>query len=124
MRAVITTRPGGPEVLELADVPAPRPAADELLVRVHAAGLNRADLLQRMGRYPPPAAVPPDIPGLEYAGVVAEAGAAAGPWRVGDRVMGIVGGGAYAEFLVTPAEHAIPIPRGWSFGEAAAVSAR
>lgn len=121
MRAIVITRPGGPEVLQLAERPAPRPAAGELLVRVHAAGVNRADLLQRLGRYPAPAGAPADIPGLEYAGVVAEAGSEAGDWRPGDRLMGIVAGGAYAELVVTPGEHALPIPQGWSFPEAAAV---
>jgi NADPH:quinone reductase-like Zn-dependent oxidoreductase len=77
MRAIRILRPGGPDVLELADAPAPTPNAGEALVRVAAAGVNRADLLQRMGRYPPPPGVPPDIPGLEFAGVVVDAGAIA-----------------------------------------------
>ena len=123
MRAIVVTQLGGPEVLQLAERPAPRPAADELLVRVHAAGINRADLLQRLGRYPAPAGVPADIPGLEYAGTVEAAGRDVAGWRSGDRVMGLVAGGAYAELVPTPAEHALPIPHDWSFAEAAALRA-
>jgi len=121
VRAIVITRPGGPEVLQLVERPAPRPAADELLVRVHAAGINRADLLQRLGRYPAPDGVPADIPGLEYAGVVEAVGAGVAVWRPGDRVMGLVAGGACAEFVTTPADHALPIPQAWSFAQAAAV---
>jgi putative PIG3 family NAD(P)H quinone oxidoreductase len=121
MRAIVITRPGPPDVLQVVERPTPQPAAHELLVRVHAAGVNRADLLQRLGRYPAPPGVPADVPGLEYAGVVETADAKVGGWHPGDRVMGLVAGGAYAEFLTTPAEHALPIPRAWSFAQAAAV---
>src|ERR687893_2889705 len=100
MNAVVITRPGDPEVLELREVERPEPGAGEVLVRVHATALNRADLLQREGRYPPPPGVPADIPGLEFAGEVAALGPGARDWREGDRVFGIVGGGAYAEYLV------------------------
>ena len=101
MKAVVITQPGGPEVLEIRDIPTPVPAAGEVLVRVRAAGLNRADLLQRQGRYPAPPGVPPDIPGLEFAGEIAELGPQVEMWRPGQRVFGIVAGGAHAEFLVT-----------------------
>ena len=121
MRAIVITRSGGPEVLHLAERPAPQPAVDGLLVRVRAAGINRADLLQRLGRYPAPPGVPADIPGLEYAGVVERVGSGVSAWHPGDRVMGLVAGGAYADFVTTPAEHALPIPRDWSFAQAAAV---
>jgi NADPH2:quinone reductase len=121
MRAVVIARSGGPEVLQVAERPEPRPAPGEVLVRVHAAGINRADVLQRLGRYPPPPGVPAEVPGLEYAGVIEAVEAPAAPWRPGDRVMGVVGGGAYAERLTTPAAHAIPIPAAWSFRQAAAV---
>jgi NADPH2:quinone reductase len=121
MLAVIISRPGGPEVLQLVERPAPLPAPSELLVRVYAAGINRADLLQRLGRYPAPQGAPADIPGLEYAGVVESAGAEVEGWRPGDRVMGLVAGGAYAEFVTTPAVHVLPIPGAWSFAQAAAV---
>ena len=121
MRVIVITHPGGPEVLHLAERPAPQPAPDGLLVRVHAAGINRADLLQRLGRYPAPPGVPADIPGLEYAGVVERVGSEVSAWHPGERVMGLVAGGAYADFVTTPAEHALPIPRDWSFAQAAAV---
>ena len=101
MKAVVITRFGGPEVLEIQDVPAPQPGPDEVLVRVRGSALNRADLLQRLGRYAAPAGTPQNIPGLEFAGEVAALGTNAQRWREGDRVMGIVAGGAHAEFLTT-----------------------
>lgn len=120
MRAVRITAPGGPEVLQLVEVPRPRPEPHQLLVRVHAAGVNRADVLQRLGPYPAPPGSPPDIPGLEFAGEV-ERGAADRSWKSGERVMGLVGGGAYAEFLSVDARHVVAIPEGWSYEEAAAI---
>ncbi len=113
--------PGGPEVLEVREVPTPEPGPGAVRVRVRAVGVNRADLLQRRGRYPAPADSPQDILGLEYAGVVDEAGPGATRFRPGDRVMGIVGGGAYAEAVVVPESHLLPIPDGLGFEEAAAV---
>ncbi len=121
MKAVVISRPGGPEVLQLRDVPAPVPRAGEILVRVRAAGINRADVLQRMGQYPTPNGSPADIPGLEYAGEVAATGAGADAWKLGDRVMGLVPGGAYAEFVAVNEALALGAPAGWSFAEAAAV---
>lgn len=121
MRAVVITAPGGPEVLELQDRPLPAPRSGEIRVRVHAAGLNRADLLQRRGSYPAPPGWPADVPGLEYAGTVDAVGADVPRWREGDRVMGLVGGGAQAEFLVTPAEEALPAPEGLDWPAAAAI---
>lgn len=121
MRAVVITRPGGPEVLEILERSRPAPAPEEILVRVHAAGVNRADLLQRRGRYPAPAGWPADIPGLEYAGEVEATGPAVTRWRPGDRVMGLVGGGACAEFLVVHEAEALPVPRALGFTEAAAI---
>ncbi len=94
MRAAIITEPGGPEVLQLEDVPLPEPAADQVRVRVHAAGLNRADLLQRRGGYAAPPDAPATIPGLEIAGEVDAVGPLVKSLRAGDRVFGIVGGGA------------------------------
>ncbi len=113
MRAVVIARPGGPEVLELREVQQPEAGPGEILVRVAAAGVNRADILQRKGHYPAPAGSPADIPGLEYAGEVAGLGPATPRWRAGDRVMGLVGGGACAEYLVTHGETAIPVPAAW-----------
>jgi putative PIG3 family NAD(P)H quinone oxidoreductase len=121
MRAVVITRPGGPEVLEILERSRPAPAPEEILVRVHAAGVNRADLLQRRGRYPAPEGWPADIPGLEYAGEVAATGAAVTRWQPGDRVMGLVGGGACAEYLTVHEAEALPIPRSLGFTEAAAI---
>src|SRR5207302_1647209 len=88
MRAVIITRPGGPEVLQLRTVPAAAPGIREVLVRVHATALNRADLLQRQGKYPAPPGSPQDIPGMEIAGEVVAAGSEARRWAVGARVFG------------------------------------
>lgn len=112
MRAVLIARPGGPEVLELRDVPTPLPADGQVRVRVRAFGINRADLLQRRGLYPAPPDASQNIPGLEFAGEEE---------RSGRRVMGIVGGGAYAEYVIVPANQLLPIPAGLSFAEAAAV---
>src|SRR3954469_12615373 len=99
MRAVIITRPGGPEVLEIQKRPDPVPGIGQIRVRVRASALNRADLLQRAGNYPVPAGAPLDIAGMEYAGEVDACGEDAAMWKRGDRVMGIVGGGGHAEFL-------------------------
>jgi len=122
MRAVAITRPGGPEVLELREVSKPAPLGDQVLVRVRACGVNRADLMQCRGQYPAPPGVPADIPGLEFAAVVEELGpGVTGPLKVGERVCGIVGGGAYAEYVVTHERMAVPIPPNLDFEAAAAV---
>ena len=123
MRAIRIREPGEPDVLRPVDVPDPVPAAGEAGVRVRAAGVNRADLLQRLGRYPAPAGVPADIPGLEVAGVVETLGpdAEAADFAVGDRVMAIVGGGGYAERAAVPAAHLLSVPAGLSFVEGAAI---
>lgn len=119
-RAVRIRGFGGPEVLELGEFTPRPPGFGEILVRVEAAGLNRADLLQRRGLYPAPPDAPADIPGLEYAGVVEEAGEGSG-WKAGDRVMGIVGGGAMATHLTVHGREALPIPEGMSASDAAAI---
>jgi NADPH:quinone reductase len=121
MRAVVISAPGGPEVLEVREVPRPSPSYAQVLVRVHATALNRADILQREGRYPPPADAPADIPGMEIAGEIAELGPGVQRWKVGERVFGIVGGGAYAEYLVTHERLLAAIPDALSYTEAAAV---
>ncbi|HZR13783.1 MAG TPA: NAD(P)H-quinone oxidoreductase [Acidimicrobiia bacterium] len=107
MRA-LTIADGGRLAVE--DRERPRPGPGEVLVRVHGAGLNRADLLQRAGRYPPPTDAPPDVPGLEFAGVVEETGPGVTEPAAGDRVFGIVGGGAQAEYVRTRAEHCAAVP--------------
>lgn len=121
MRAMVIREPGGPEVLELRELPDPEPGPDEIRVRVRAAGLNRADLLQRRGRYPAPPDAPADIPGLEFAGEVELCGARATRFRPGDRVMGILGGGGYAERIVLHERAAVPIPQALGFAEAACI---
>jgi putative PIG3 family NAD(P)H quinone oxidoreductase len=121
MRAIIVSRPGGADVLGIRERPDPVPARGEVCVRVRAFGINHADLLQRRGLYPAPSDCPQDIPGLEYAGEIAACGGNSHGVAVGDRVMGIVGGGAYAEYVLSPASHIIPIPPGWSYTDAAAV---
>jgi NADPH2:quinone reductase len=121
MRAVVISTPGGPEVLELREVPRPSPSHAQVLVRVHATALNRADVLQRQGKYPAPADSPADIPGMEMAGEVAEIGPGVTRWKVGQRVFGIVGGGAYAEYLVTHERLLAEIPERLSYTDAAAV---
>jgi len=97
MQAVVMSEPGGPEVLSVGSVPVPTPVAGEIRVRVATSGVNRADLLQRTGLYPVPEGWPEDILGLEFAGVVEALGPDVDRWREGDRVMGILGGGGYAQ---------------------------
>jgi NADPH:quinone reductase len=121
MRAVIITRPGGREVLEIQNVETPEPIGEQVRVRVHAAGLNRADLGQRAGNYPAPPGVPANIPGLEFAGVVDATGPLARIWKPGQRVMGIIGGGGQAEYLVIHEGLLVEIPENLDFIQAAAV---
>ncbi len=122
MKAIVITKPGGPDSFELRDVPKPEPQSEQVLIRVRACALNRADLMQAMGHYPAPVGVPADIPGLEYAGeIVAVGGGVTGPLKVGDRVFGIVGGGGQAEYVVSHERMVVPIPANLDFVEAAAV---
>lgn len=119
MKAVVITEPGGPDVLQVREIPEPVTGPDDLLVRVHTAGLNRADLLQRQGGYPQPGPKPEfEVPGLEYAGEVVEAGSRTVGFAAGDRVMGLLPGGGYAEFVSTPARLAMHIPETLSWQEA------
>ena len=121
MRAIAISRPGGPEVLTVVERPSPEPARGEIRVRVRATAINRADLLQRLGAYPAPADAPADIPGLEFAGEVDALGPGVERFAIGDRVFGLVGGGGYAEQLVTHERAVARIPEGLSFEQAAAV---
>lgn len=121
MRAIAITKPGGPEVLAVVDRPTPEPSRGEVRVRIRATAVNRADLLQRMGAYPAPPGEPADIPGLELAGEVDALGPDATRFAIGDRVMGLVGGGGYAEFVVTHERALARIPDGISFEHAAAI---
>jgi putative PIG3 family NAD(P)H quinone oxidoreductase len=121
MRAIVIREPGGPEVLELKDVPTPEPQRGEVRVRIRATAVNRADVLQRLGAYPAPPGAPADIPGLEIAGEVDAVGESVTELSRGDRVFGIVGGGAYAEYVVVHARTLARMPAGMSFADAAAV---
>jgi NADPH:quinone reductase len=122
MKAIAIVSFGGVEGLELREVPdAPPATLDRVLVRVRAAGLNRADILQRLGRYPAPPGYPQDIPGIEFAGEVEQVGNEARTWKVGDRVFGIVGGGGQAQYVTVPENHLAPVPPNLDWAEAAAV---
>ena len=122
MRAITITSFGGVEGLEVREVAdAPRATADRVRVRVHAAGLNRADILQRLGRYPAPPGYPQEIPGLEFAGEVEQVGEDARRWKIGDRVFGIIGGGGQAEFVTLPEGHLAEIPPNLDWAEAASI---
>ncbi|MDX2119627.1 MAG: NAD(P)H-quinone oxidoreductase [Gemmatimonadota bacterium] len=121
LQAVGHTGAGDGGVLELRQVPRPDPGPGQVRVRVQASALNRADILQRKGRYPAPPGWPADIPGLEYAGEVDVLGPGVTRWKIGDRVMGLVGGGAHAEYVVVHADEAMAVPAGMPFTEAAAI---
>lgn len=121
MRAIAITKPGGPDVLALVERPLPEPARGEVRVRVRATAVNRADLLQRMGGYPAPPDAPPDIPGLEIAGEVDAVGEGVERLAAGDRVFGLIGGGGYAEAVVSHERALAKIPDGMTFEDAAAV---
>jgi putative PIG3 family NAD(P)H quinone oxidoreductase len=120
MTAIAIRAPGGPDVLVPEERPVPLPGAGEILVKVAAAGVNRPDVMQRQGLYPPPKGAP-DIPGLEIAGDVAALGPDARRWKVGDRVSALVVGGGYAEFCLAHETHALPLPDGFSIVEAGAI---
>ena len=105
----------------IADYPAPTPGPSEVLIRVRAAGVNRADVLQRKGHYPAPPHVAADIPGLEVAGVIEACGGAVQRWKVGDGVCALLAGGGYAQLVAVDAGHCLPLPKGWSFTDAAAL---
>jgi len=121
MRAVVLTEHGGPEVLRISDIPVPQPDAEEVLVAVRATALNRADLLQRMGMYPNPSPAEHEVPGLEFSGVVTAIGSRVREHSVGDHVMGIVSGGAYAEYLTIHERQAMRVPSNVSVNDAAAI---
>lgn len=121
MLAAVITRPGGPEVLELRTAAQPKPESSELLIRVRASALNRADLLQRRGHYPAPPGVPSDIPGLEFAGEIQQVGSNVQLWKPGQRVMGLVAGGAHAEYLIAHERAVIEVPSSLTWEQAAAI---
>jgi NADPH2:quinone reductase len=120
MTAIEIREPGGPEVLVPTERPQPSAGPGEVLIEVAAAGVNRPDVMQRKGAYPPPPGAS-DIPGLEVAGTVAEIGAGVHGWRAGDRVCALVAGGGYAEYSVAPAPQCLPVPGGMEFTHAGAI---
>jgi NADPH2:quinone reductase len=121
MKAVVITHPGGPEVLKLEEKPKPNFAPNEVLVKVAAAGINRPDVFQRKGNYPPPKGAPQNIPGLEIAGTIAEIGANVTRWKVGDKVCALVMGGGYAEYCNVPEGQCLRVPENLSMVEAASL---
>lgn len=121
MKAIVITQPGGPDVLQLAERPRPGCAPTEVLVKVHAAGINRPDVYQRKGNYPPPQGASVDVPGLEIAGVVEKAGAEVTRWKVGDKICALTMGGGYAEYCNVSEGQCLPIPGNLTFVEAASL---
>ncbi|MEQ8380587.1 NAD(P)H-quinone oxidoreductase [Parvibaculum sp.] len=120
MTAIAIREPGGPEVLEPREIATPEPGHGEILIKVAAAGVNRPDTIQRMGLYPPPPGSP-ETPGLEVAGDVVSTGPGVTLWKAGDKVCALVGGGGYAEYCLAHEAHALPVPKGLSMTEAAAL---
>lgn len=121
MKAIVITKPGGPEVLQLRDYANPVPDVEEVLIQVKAAGINRSDIFQRKGNYPAPAGVSADIPGLEVAGVVTDCGTGVTMWKPGDKVCALLAGGGYAERVAVKEGQCLPLPKGFSFAEAASL---
>jgi NADPH2:quinone reductase len=120
MTVIAATEPGAPEVLKPQSRAVPKPGDTQILIRVRAAGVNRPDVMQRQGKYPPPPGAP-DYPGLEIAGEVASTGGKVSRWKVGDKVCALVPGGGYAEYCLADETNALPVPKGFSFVEAAAL---
>ena len=121
MKAVVITNPGGPEVLQMQERSMPELKADEVLIKVFASGINRPDVFQRKGNYPPPPDATQDIPGLEVAGIIEKTGAEVQSWKPGDQVCALLAGGGYAEYAAVHAQHCLPIPKGFSYVEAASL---
>ena len=121
MKAIIITQPGPADVLQIADRPMPVIDDDEVLVKVMAAGVNRPDIAQRKGHYPPPPGAPADIPGLEIAGIVHQVGARVTRWKTGDRVCALVWGGGYAQYCAVPQGQCLPVPANLTMTEAASL---
>ncbi|MCW3106048.1 MAG: zinc-binding dehydrogenase [Segetibacter sp.] len=115
---MVIQQPGPPGVLQFQERPIPEPSPHEVLIKVYAAGINRPDVAQRKGLYPPPPGAPVDVPGLEVAGIIEECGTTVKRWKKGDAVCALLAGGGYAEYAVAHAEHCLPVPATWSFAEA------
>lgn len=121
MKAIIISKPGGPEVLQLTERNVPEFGQDEVLIKVAAAGVNRPDVFQRKGNYPPPKGAPQDIPGLEVSGIIEACGPGVRNWHPGDAVCVLIAGGGYAEYVTASANVCLPVPKGISFLEAASL---
>lgn len=121
MKAIVITQPGGPEVLQWSERPDPQPGPTQVRLRVHAAGVNRADVIQRLGKYPAPEDASANTPGLEVAGVVEAVGADVTAWKAGDAVCALLAGGGYAEKVVVEAGHCLPVPEDVPMTDAAAI---
>ncbi len=121
MKAIVITQPGGPEVLQWSERPDPQPGPTQVRLRVHAAGVNRADIIQRLGKYPAPEDASANTPGLEVAGVVEAVGADVTAWKSGDAVCALLAGGGYAEKVVVEAGHCLPVPEDVPMTDAAAI---
>lgn len=121
MKAIVITQPGAPDVLQIAERPTPAYGPDEVLVKVAAAGINRPDIYQRKGNYPPPPGAPPDIPGLEISGTITQVGDGVKRWKIGDKICALVIGGGYAEYCNVPEGQCLPIPEGLNLVEAASL---
>lgn len=121
MKAIIITKPGNPEVLQVEERSVPVPQAGEVLIKIKAAGVNRPDIAQRMGKYPAPPGAPADIPGLEVSGIIEKCGSSAERWKKGDEVCALLSGGGYAEYVTVPAGQCLPKPKEFNFLEAASL---
>jgi NADPH2:quinone reductase len=121
MKAIQITKPGGPEVLEWRELVTPVPGENDVLIKVVAAGVNRPDIMQRKGSYPPPPGAPPDIPGLEVAGIIQSCGNVVTRWKKGDHVCALLAGGGYAEYVVVAEGQCLPLPHGWDHAQAASL---
>jgi NADPH2:quinone reductase len=121
MKAIVISKPGPPEVLTVEERPIPTVGSEEVLIRVHAAGINRPDVAQRKGNYPAPPGASPDIPGLEVAGIIEATGQNCSTFKIGDKVCALVAGGGYAEYCVAPEGQCLPIPPNLSFVDAASL---
>ena len=121
MTAIVITQFGAPDVMQLQERPIEMPGDHEVLIEVKAAGVNRPDVSQRQGKYPPPPGAPQDVPGLEVAGMIVACGHKVTRWKVGDKICALVPGGGYASFCLAHESNALPVPQGFSFTEAAAL---
>ena len=121
MKAIVITKFGAPGVLQVQERPVPSPQENEVLIHIKAAGVNRPDVSQRKGNYPPPSNAPQDIPGLEIAGIIESYGSAVTQWKQGDKVCALIPGGGYAEYAIVNASHCLPVPSKLNFAEAASL---